>query len=536
MHFTRIRISFFTLLIMVAACRTGLTPAPAPTETAMPATVAATPTIVPTTTSEPAPAARFETLKALLPGGWEDRSVFLPTLTEAGQASLADLPGASVYLIELEITAPDGPVNGQMQVRYTNREADSLDAIVFRLFANYNGGAIQVSDVLVEDQPVEHRLEMDDTVLRVLLDQPLEPGNSLVLDLTFSLNIPTDYGGNYGLFGYLDGVLVLDTFYPMIPAYDQEGWYTRLPAPTGDHTYNDASFYLVQVTAPLDLTLVASGSPVSAQTQDGQQVVILAAGPARDFYLAASADLVPGQQQAGQVTISSYSRPGWEENRLVALRTAVQAVQTFSDLIGPYPYTEFDIFSMPMLALGIEYPGMTGILSRLYEPNQSAFGVDNSLVLENVVAHEVAHQWFYNAVGNNQQDHPWLDEALAQYLTYLYFQETYGPEVARNYAQDWQRRWDMVAAQPIPVGLPVEEYSGVEYSAIVYGRGPLFYLELEQELGQEVLLAGLREFYAAQLWETGETVEMRASLEAACACDLSDYFEEWIYSSAETDD
>jgi hypothetical protein len=464
-----------------------------------------------------------------MPGGWEDRTIFLSTMTETGQSSLEGLQGASVYLIELEIAAPDGPVRGQMQVLYTNREPAALDEVIFRLFANYNGGAIEVSDLLADGQPAESRLEVEDTVLRVMLGEPLDPGERVVLDLVFSLAIPNDYGGNYGLFGYLDGVLVLDTFYPMIPAHDQAGWYTRLPASNGDHTYNDASFYLVQVSAPDDLTLVSSGSPVSEHTAGGRQVVIFAAGPARDFYLAAGAELVPGEEQSGQVTVSSYARPGWEQNRLVAQSTAVQAIETFSRLIGPYPYREFDIFSMPMLALGIEYPGVTGILSGLYEPGQTAFGVDNILVLENVVAHEVAHQWFYNAVGNNQQDHPWLDEALAQYLTYLYFQETYGPDVALAYTEDWQRRWDSVAEQPIPVGLPVEDYSGAAYSAIVYGRGPLFYLDLEQQLGQDVLLAGLRAYYASQLWETGETGELRASLETACACDLSENFEEWIY-------
>ena len=67
-------------------------------------------------------------------------------------------------------------------------------------------------------------------------------------------------GGHYGLYGYFEDVLVLDTFYPMIPAYDEkDGWYSGFPQPNGDHTYNDTSFYIVQVKAPADLIMASSG-------------------------------------------------------------------------------------------------------------------------------------------------------------------------------------------------------------------------------------------------------------------------------------
>ena len=80
-----------------------------------------------------------------------------------------------------------------------------------------------------------------------------------VKDNFYTAGIPTEMGGNYGLYGYFEDVLVLDTFYPLIPVYDESGWYSQYPQDNGDHTYNDASFYIVQITAPADLVLASSG-------------------------------------------------------------------------------------------------------------------------------------------------------------------------------------------------------------------------------------------------------------------------------------
>ena len=81
--------------------------------------------------------------------------------------------------------------------------------------------------------------------------------------MDFEVSVPREMGGNYGLFGYFDGFLVLDEFYPVIPVYDDEGWNVEIPPDHGDVTYLDASFYLVRVTAPRELMVIASGVEVS---------------------------------------------------------------------------------------------------------------------------------------------------------------------------------------------------------------------------------------------------------------------------------
>jgi aminopeptidase N len=260
-------------------------------------------------------------------------------------------------------------------------------------------------------------------------------------------------------------------------------------------------------------------------------VLTFAAGPARDFYLAAAQNLAVVSQRLGETTINSYSLPEWEGGADLALEYAKNALDSFNQRFGAYPYTEFDIISTPMLALGIEYPGMTAIRLSLYDPDAEVYGLPSQVMLESTVAHEVAHQWFYNAVGNDQVDEPWLDEALVQYVTSLYFLDTYDEAAARVFRGGWDWSWKRVNRAEIPIGLPSRAYAEEEYSPIVYGRGPYFIAALAEEMGHEAWDEFLRDYYRSYKWGIGTGDAFRQLAERHCECDLSDLFEAWVYGN-----
>jgi aminopeptidase N len=87
---------------------------------------------------------------------------------------------------------------------------------------------------------------------------------------------------------------------------------------------------------------------------------------------------------------------------------AAEAIEILSQVVGPFPYTEFDVINSPMGALGIEYPGIVSIARSLYD----AHGAQAQVSFESTVAHEVAHQRFYNVVGNDQPGEPWLEALI----------------------------------------------------------------------------------------------------------------------------
>jgi hypothetical protein len=437
---------------------------------------------------------------------------------------------ASCYKIDLNI--PNDiylPITGRLEVRYFNQEGSALNEIVFRLFPNYNGGEMVIANVMVDEQPVEVSLESADTTLVVHLAQPLDVYQSVVISMDFNLTIPTFMGGNYGLLSYTEDTLVMDLFYPMIPAQDRYGWYREYPAPSGDLSFNEIAFYQVNVSAPAEMLLAASGSQISHSVEGDRQLVTYAAGPVRDFYLAGSKNFTAISTQVGETTINSYAQAGHEMHQQYVLDYLAKGMVLFGELFGTYPYTEFDVIASPMLAMGIEYPGIVGIFSDLYIAGGYTSGFWNEDILETVVIHELAHQWFYNIVGNDQQDQPWVDESVVQYAVYLYMDLLNGDAAAEARVNGWYSRWAQIDYIDIPIGLRVRDYAREVYSPIVYGRGPLFFTQLAGDFGQDMVVDALANYYQKNQWQIAKTHSIRESLEQSCQCDLTDYFVQWVY-------
>ena len=460
---------------------------------------------------------------------WDDRALFREGLVGAEQEVLDRLPDASVYHIDLQIPDDCLLLQGREEDRYTNQEEQPLSEVYFRLYPNLLGGEIPVSAVKVDGKEVKPTYEAANSAMRVPLPAALQPGERVVIEMDFEVEVPLEMSSNYGLFCYFDGVLALNEFYPVIPVYDDEGWNVKIPPRSGDLTYLDASFYLVRVTAPVGVTVVASGVEIGRKREGDNQVLTLAAGPARDFYIVTSDRYTVASKKVGETTVNSYAFPDRADGAELALQFATGAMISFNTRFGVYPYTEFDVVNTPMLALGMEYPGLVVIALKLYDLDTEVSGIPARFMLEPTVAHEVAHQWFYNAVGNDQVDEPWVDEAVVQYATGLYMADIGGEEVAERYRDSWDSRWDRVDRADIPIGMPTGDYEGKEYGAIVYGRGPIFVAALAEKMGEAAFDGFLRDYYESHKWGIGTADGFRQLAERHCQCDLTALFEEWVY-------
>lgn len=461
---------------------------------------------------------------------WEDYSVYQSGLISSEQAPLTSMVKATIYHINITIADDFLSLTGDEEIRYTNQEDEPLNEVYFQLFPNMEGGSSTITSVDIAGNKPVPQYEQNETTVKIPLSTPLLPGESVIMDLGFKVNIPQDAGGNYGLFGYIDNILVLDGFYPAIPVYDSEGWHKGQIPPNSDTTFQDVSFYVVKITAPIDLVLVTSGVKIDSSSMNGKQTTTFAQGPSRDFYIAASDEFKVISQKIGETTVNSYSLPGLEEGSAVALSTAVNAIKAYNEYIGTYPYTEFDVVSTPMQgAYGIEYPGIVGINYSLYESGAKLSGQSATSYLESTVAHETGHQWFYSIVGDDQINEPWLDESMTQYITALYFLDQYGTEGFDNYMATWYYRWDRVNRLDKPIGLPAGSYKMNEYSGIVYGRGPIFIYKLSKVMGEDAFDRFLMDYFLKYKWSIATTNGYKDLAEKECGCDLTDMFEEWVY-------
>ena len=88
----------------------------------------------------------------------------------------------------------------------------------------------------------------------------------------------------------------------------------------------------------------------------------------------------------------------------------------------------------------MEYPTLVMI-------DQSLYNEKDKFLLEYVIAHETAHQWWYSVIGNDEISEPWLDEALTEYSTVLYFEEKYGKEVGSKLIKTMEIQQEIIVVK-----------------------------------------------------------------------------------------
>jgi hypothetical protein len=461
-----------------------------------------------------------------------DLSLYHSALKPEFEGDVETSPDATRYFIQVALD-PNEPstLTGVEQVRYTNTEDVPLNGVYFRLYPNLPGygGSMIAEKVILNGTPVEATLEAQGSALRVPLDPPLAPGGVADLTLWFRETLPTDTKAGYGLYAYADDVYALAGFYPTIPVYDDEGWNVEVAPPYGDATFTDAAFYQVHLTVPEDLTVVTSGSTLeTSASADGTRTWVAAGGPMRDFYVAMSPDYEVVSEEVDGTQVNSYYRSAQDEGGELALRYAADALRVFNERFGPYPYTELDVVATPTKAAGIEYPGAIVIAQGLYGEEGGFF--------ELAAAHEVAHQWWYGLVGNDQLDEPWLDEALTNYSVYLYYEDTVGGDVADLVKQrvfEGPYRTAQEDQRDRGVAGPVASFSEHDYGAIVYGKGPLFFDALRADLGDEAFFAALRHYLETNRYSVAYPGDLIAALEETSGQQVDDLYEFWILGEAE---
>jgi hypothetical protein len=428
--------------------------------------------------------------------------------------------------LDLTVDADLSAVEGSMDLRCVNQESKPIDRVRFLLFPGLVGGRMNVTGCAVDGAAAALGGGQRDAVRAVALPRALAPGASADIALSWRATVPVIDGG--GPLARTGGFASLAWCFP-VALSPRTG--AGLPAPYADYLCTDAASWRVRVSLPAGLVLVTGGREIGRTGEDGRTMVDLELDPARDFYLAVGtglAELPAGGSGAGGPAIRCFAPPGREAAAAFAMDVAAQAMRIFGRRFGPYPYDAFTVLAGPLAALGIEFPGLTVIGERIFSLEGVMDGAPMRTMLEATVAHEVAHQWFYNLVGNDQAAEPWLDEAMAQYATRLYYLDRYGEDAADSYVDSWWGRWSRVDRALTPIGLPVSAYTAKEYGAIVYGRGPLFLETLASSMGVPAFDRFMTRYVERFRWRIARGADFLSTAEEECGCDLDALFGAWV--------
>jgi len=452
-----------------------------------------------------------------------------------------ELPARTKYEITVEIQPEMRVYSGHQKITFTNRQRRPTGTLLFFLYPNdpsltkSDKKYLSVSNVKVDRSSA--RIEEPGPFLKVFLGRELYSGQSVTVEFDFSATLPAQKGNkdlfsetldelmrmldsgsasqqDYGLFSSTKDIVNLGLWYAALSKYDQDGWDVEKYSGMGDVSYFDPSDFSVSIIAPSEYDVVTTGTALKrVPGKDGKTRHFVESVLSRDFEVELSARYEEKARIANTTTIRSYYLPEHAESGELASDVAVRAFEYYERAFGPYPYAELDVVEAPLFggAGGVEFPGLVTISSLLYKDStQDAKGdplkalLANSgsfdQLLEFVVAHEVAHQWWNAVVGSNSKKYPFVDEAMANYSAILYFEHTYGREAAlRQMAMQMKVNYQLhrlLGGADRPVQAPAAAFKGpLEYSAIVYGKGALYFDHLRDLMGDPAFFAAIKAYY-----------------------------------------
>ncbi|MBI2909668.1 MAG: M1 family metallopeptidase [Chloroflexi bacterium] len=401
----------------------------------------------------------------------------------------------SRYQISVDVDWAASSLEAKETVTYVNTTGNALGSIVFNV-TPANFGTFSLREARVGGAVVETTLE--GVVLEVFLPTPLPLGKSAVVELDFQLRVPI----RSGRFGAGQGIMTLGNWFPILAVYrgprlaiggQSEGW-DRHRHGWGDPFFTEVADYRVEVNTSIPLTVAATGRAVAQE----ERRWVFEAQRVRDFAIGLSPNFETRSTEVEGVQIIAYFLPQHAAGGERFLKDGAEMLAWLNSYVGRYTLPNLSIvemYSQSAVDVGQEYPGLI-FLSSAESASPGGLGGKLSYLLR----HEVAHQWFYSMVGNDQMYEPWVDEALVTWLS-LHF-------IRQNYPQLFPSHWEGIIGAQLrqeigllgraPVSGSIYDFASEGlYFSMVYRRGATFLEELYQTMGEEGFSAFLKGFFAA---------------------------------------
>jgi hypothetical protein len=478
-----------------------------------------------------------------------------------------------LYKVDLEIDFDHLSYSGVERLRWLNDDDKPTSVLYFHLYPNIRVPEQQSSPTAAAnltaepDEPqmdivsvrsaasessLSFGLEDQGTILRVNLREPVLPDGITDIEIKFKGMVPDIDPDETSLTTHVvkqvsaalrseremrrardinfrcRGIMLLATSYPILVVRDGDEWRRRIEPSVGDVVFGEVADYEVTITAP-GVDVFTSAPEV---TRSDKQARTFNGSALREFAILVGKGLRSEHTEINGVKITSIFQADHERVGKRALTVASNAFRVFTTAFGALPYKSITVAEAPLVAgLGsTEFSGFNVIASAFYVDFDSPAvrnlpelireqrpSVEESL--EWTVGYLVANQWWGSAVGNDPAREPVLDEALSCWSSLLYYRSTYGKEKAAAVLDDQvrgvYRLYRTFGGDDMFANRPSRDYRNTfQYAAIVTAKGALMFVELQDTLGEDKVLAALKKYYEANLFEIAQLDDLRSALVA----------------------
>ncbi len=377
----------------------------------------------------------------------------------------------------------------------------------------------------------------DKTVLYLPLPEALLPGDSLLLFIDFTAQLPEP---PYASTGVQKEFSMVGQWFPKAGVYLDGQWNCH-QFHTNSEFFADFGVYNVWITLPEDHIVGATGGRVGEPLPNGDGTVthFYHAEDVHDFAWTASPEFVEFKGRAEDVDIRALMQPDHAAQGPRHVEAARIAIEAFQKRYGDYPFPNLTVVDPRRGARetsGMEYPTLITA--------GTSYGVPEGIRLpEAVVIHEFGHNYWYHMVASNEFEESWLDEGITSFSEMQIMDDYYRPAGGmidflgiRLDNRQYQRLGYLSAPDFDPmVRKAWEYYSSRSYGVNSYSKPALMLLTLQNYLGEETMARILRTYLERWRFKHPRSGDFIAVANEVAGQDLSEFFAQALYTNAVLD-
>lgn len=421
------------------------------------------------------------------------------------------------YYVDATFNSENMTIEASQKVEVVNRSNSTMNELFFHLYprafregavikpyTNLNQGkcfsngesfgSLDVLEVVVNGKKQDVCYAGDDeNVLKI--EHRLNSNEKVNVEMKFLVTIPNC---NHR-FGYMDQNVNLGNFIPILAHFDGKNFDLTPYYSTGDPFCLDVANFYVKMDFPAQYSCASTGNVVETKNNDKKQIDIEAKA-VRDFAIVLSENFALREVDVGETKVKYYGYKNDSDLKYLANLVA-KGLEFFNSKFGEYPYRQISVVKTPFLFGGMEYANLVMIADNIVEIEDKV----------RVIIHELAHQWWYGVVGNNQTTEAWVDESLTEYSSFLFFENH--PAYNLKYdelIEDAKNTYDLYVDVIVSLGgkvnfsmiEPVFKYaSEYEYSYMIYVKGTLMYDEIREKMGEKKFYKATQKLYKKNMFK-----------------------------------